>query len=374
MKIPATEIHNYEINIMKRIVFIFILFSGYCLLRSQTIDIGTKTDSECLTIVKEADRLYQEGSYDKCIDVLEGVLRICSLSRSERALAMELLAKAYIETDDPGKAETAVNLMLKNFPHYELKEQDNSESYNRLVKKYKVHPQLSIGIRNTADWVHYKTTKIYSVLDGIDYSESYDQKLEGILQGFGLMYYGWAELEFDKDISLNGDLIFKWTKFSRDFNKPSTFNLNFSETDNYIEIPLYVKRYFHLGKNTLPYITAGMGWLYMTKANGYATINYTNIDSTATTGNINTLGIRNRHTFEWIAGVGIGYKLKNLRLFLDARYYGGMNSFTNPEKGLNNSMLINDFFYVDNSVKLKQFELGASVSYTFINSVKRIRH
>jgi hypothetical protein len=363
-----------KLYMMKYIIFILVLFSGCCLLSGQTTSLRTRNVNDCLTILKEADRSFQDGLYDKCINDLEGLLKTCSLSRSEKERAMELLAKAYIETDDPGKAETAVNLMLKNFPHYELREQDNSESYNRLIKKYKVHPQLSLGIRNTADWVHFKTTKIYSVLDGIDYSESYDQKLEGILQGFGLMYYGWAELEFDKDISLNGDLIFKWTKFSRDFKKASTFDLNFSETDNYIEIPLYLKRYFHIGKNTLPYITAGMGWFYMTKANGNATINYTNVDSTATTGNINMLGMRNRNTFEWIAGAGIGYKLKNLRLFLDVRYYGGLNSFTNPEKGLNNSMLINDFFYVDNSVKLKQFEIGASVSYTFINSVKRIRH
>ncbi len=34
----------------------------------QVADIGTKTDSECLTALKEADRLFQEGLYDKCID------------------------------------------------------------------------------------------------------------------------------------------------------------------------------------------------------------------------------------------------------------------------------------------------------------------
>jgi hypothetical protein len=358
---------------MKHIVFILIFYSGCWPLWGQTSDIGTKTDSQCLTIIKEADRLFQDGLYDRCIETLEGVLKNCSLSRSEKMHTMEILAKAYIEADDPDKAEAVVNVMLNNFPHYELKEQDNSESYNRLVKKYKVHPKFSLGIRNTADWVKYKTTKVNSVLDGLDYSKSYNQKLEGILQGFGLMYYGWAELEFDRDISLNGDLIFKWTKFSRDLNKVSTFDLNYSETDNYIEIPIYIKKYFHFGKNTLTYFTAGMGWLYMTKANGNATIHYMNSDSTASTGNINTLAMRNRNNFEWITGAGVGYKLKNLRLFLDARYYGGLNSFTNEKKGLTNSTLVNDFYYIDNSVRINQFEIGASISYTLFNSVKRIR-
>jgi hypothetical protein len=359
---------------MKNIFFMFIFFSCYCILIGQTNSNRTQSVADCNSRIREAEKLFQEGRYDICIIDLEEVLKACILSKSEKEHAMELLSKTYIEIDDPGKAETAVNLMLKNFPHYELKEQDNPESYNRLVKKFKVHPQLSIGVRNTADWVNYKTTKIFSVLDGVDYNVSYNQKLEGILQGFGLMYYGWAELEFDRDISINCDLIFKWTKFSRDFSKASSFDLNFSETDNYIEIPLYLKRYFHLGKNLLPYVTAGIGWLYMTKANANATIHYTNIDSTASTGYINTLGMRNKHTFEWIAGAGIGYKLKNLRLFIDARYYGGMNSFTNPSKGLKNTMLTKDYFYIDNSVKLNQFEFGASVSYTLFNSVKRIRH
>jgi hypothetical protein len=359
---------------MIRGIAILIFFNLYISCYSQAVTGKIKTDSVCLSIISQAGMKFNNGLYLDCLENIEQAVSKYEMKRAEKIRALELAAKASVELGEMGKADTYVNILLKTFPHYDLKEQENSETYNRLVKKYKIHPQFSIGIRNTADWINYKTTKIFSVLDGLDYSKSYNQKLEGILTGFGLMYYGWAEFEFDKDISLNGDLILKWTKFSRDFSKASTFDLNFSETDNYIEIPLYMKKYFHIGKNTLSYMAAGMGWLYMTKANGNATIYYTNTDSTATTGNINMLGMRNRHNFEWIAGVGIGYKLKNLRLFLDVRYYGGMNSFTNPQRGLNNSMLVKDYFYIDNAVKLNQFEIGASVSFTFLNSVKRIRH
>ena len=145
---------------------------------------------------------------------------------------------------------------------------------------------------------------------------------------------------------------------------------------------LYLKKYFHIGNNILPYVAAGMGWLYMTTANGNAEISYTvddvitgkNMDFYAKADNINMLEMRNRSSFEWIAGVGIGYKMKNLRLFVDARYYHGLKSITNKDKRLTNSILIEDFFYVDNSVRLNQFEIGASISYTLKNSVKRIRY
>lgn len=366
---------------MKRLIFILLLFLVCLLITGQTTSEPKKDRSECLAGIKEADRLYQAGIYDGCIDILEGILKTCSLSSGEKLRAMELTAKAYIEADEIGKAETAVHLMLVNFPNYDLKERDNSESFNRMVKKFRIHPQFSLGIRNTADWRQFKTTKVYSVLDGLDYSAPYKKQGFGILEGFDLMYYGWAEYEFDKDISVNGDLIFMWTKYNRNIIEPPGFSLNFWEADNYMEIPIYVKKYFHPSKSMLAYVTAGMGWLYMTKANASGSILYTkedvitgkNADFFASVTDLDMLEMRNRNTFEWLAGVGIGYKIRNLRLFLDARYYGGIISFTNPEKGLENTMLVNEFFYIDNKVKLKQFEVGASISYTFINSVKRIK-
>jgi len=372
MKKPGPEVQLSNTRLMKRAIFILILFSGSWLLLGQTADIVVNTDIDFSASVREADRLYQAGSYDRCIILLEEMQKTFALAKNEKLLALELLAKAYLETDNPGKAEYVVSLLLHNYPHYDLKEKDNPESFNRLVRKFKVHPRFSIGYRNTMNWEKFKQGEIYSVHDGLDYSEPYRKPEYGIMQGFDFRLYGWAELEFDGDISLNCDLTLKWAEFERNIGGPE-FNLNFTESDNYIEIPVYLKKYFHPWKNILPYITAGAGWLYMTGATGKVTVNYENSDPSITTGDMGMLDMRNRHTFEWIAGTGIGYKLKNFRLFLDVRYYGGLKSFTNPEKGLNNDILVNDYFYIDNPVRLNQFELGASVSFTFINSVKRIR-
>jgi hypothetical protein len=268
-----------------------------------------------------------------------------------------------------------VNLLLTNFPHYELKEADNSEVFNRLVRKYKIHPLLSVGVRNTADFRRYNTSKVYSALDGLDYSAPYT------LKGFGFMYYGWGEIEFDKDISLNGELIWRVTSYNRDINKAPGFYLNFWEYDYYVEIPVSIRKYFHIGKNVIPYVCTGINCMYMTKASGNVHLQYTkddlitgkNEDFSSTLNDINMLSMRNRYTFEWFAEVGIGYQIKNLRLFFDVRYYRGLNSFTNPSKRLNNPELLNNYYYIDNSVKLNQFEIGPTISYTLINSVKRVK-
>jgi opacity protein-like surface antigen len=379
---------------MRRIAYILILLNCFNFLSGQKVEKKmTAADSvyypvlpEVLkkyikvdSILKEAENNFKDGMYLKCIENLNGIWKLGKLYKKEKEKVLELLAKAYLEVDRPEEADRTVNNLLHNNPHYELREGENSEDYNSLVKKYKVHPLFTIGVRNTADWVNYKTMKIYSVLDGLDYNKPYSKYRYGILEGFGFMYYGWGELEFDRDISFNAEFTFWWTKYNRDFTSPPGFSLSFWETDNYLEIPVYVKRYFHLGKNVLPYITAGIGWNYMTQSLGSLTISYTkddiitgkNIDFSAYKYDINMLESRNRHTFEWIAGAGIGYKIKNLRLFFDARYYGGLNSFTNPEKGLTNSLLVDEFYYVDSSVHLNQFELGVSISYTLFNSIKK---
>jgi hypothetical protein len=338
-----------------------------------------KSDSNCYTLLKEAENYFKDGLYLKCIDDLNALWKSCTFSKKDREYVLELLAKAYLEVDNTEEADKTVNKLLHNNPHYELREAENSEDYNRLVKKYNIHPLITIGARNTADWVNYKTSKVYKVLGGLDYTEPYRKYKYGLLQGFGFMYYGTAEIEFDKHFSLNGDLTFWWIRYQRDIKKAPGFNLSFWETDNYMEIPIYVKRYFPIGNNILPYITAGIGWNYMTRASGNVTISYTkddvvtgkNADFDGGLYEMDMLEMRNRNTFEWIAGAGIGYKMKNLRIFLDVRYYGGLNSFTNPKKELSGSTLYDDYFYIDNSVKLKQFEIGVSISYTLFNSIKK---
>jgi outer membrane protein W len=355
---------------MIRNISLILMFLFSCsLVQGQKTVKPVKNDQACSDIIKEADRLFPEGHYDRCITDLEEVMKSCDLSRGEKEHSLELLAKAYVETGDIGKADATVNILLKGFPHYELKEADNSEVFNRLIKKYKIHPKFSIGIRNTADWLHYTTTKVYSVLDGLNYTAPY------VLKGYGFMYYGWAEFEFDKDISVNAELIWRITRYGRDIQSkvPEIGFTGFSENDSYIQVPLYLRKYYHVGQNIIPYFSAGITYLYMTQALGTASIFHTKENILTRSDNKNMLDMRNRNTFEWIAGAGIGYKLKNLRLFLDMRYYGGLNSFTNSSKRLSNQDLVDNYYYVDNSVTLNQFEIGASISYTLFNSVKRVK-
>ena len=360
---------------MKPAVTILFLLAFTISIAGQQNYFKIEVAQDCSGKLNAADASYQTGSFIKCINTLESILDSCDLSRKDKEKALELLAKSYVETGDPDKAEAAVNLLLKNYPHYELKEADGPEAFSRLVKKYAIHPLFTIGAKNTANWLRRPTTKVYSVLDGLDYSQPL------IEEGYWFTYYGMAEYEFIDGLSVNGDLMTFWARFTRNFYKDPGFSLTYWERDCFVEFPFYIKKYFHVGKNVLVYGSGGIGAVFTYRAIGNVSIEYTaadiitgkNVDFIGALYSIDVLDMRNKITGQWNAGIGIGYKLKNLRMFLDVRYLGGIASFTAPEKSDLFPELKNDYFYIDNEMKINQFEVGATISYTLFNSVKRIR-
>lgn len=360
---------------MKRTFIILFLIAVEISINGQVKSDAIEADRDCSGLLKAAEIAYQSGLFLNCINSVNRLLDSCDLTRKEKQQALELLAKSYVETGEMDKAEATVNLLLKKFPHYELIESDNPEQYNRLVKKYQIHPLITIGVKNTANWLQQKTIGVYSVLDGLDYSQPQAKA------PYWFTYYGMAEYEFIDGLSANIDVMFFLSTYRRDISAEPSFDLTYIEHDGFIEFPVYLKKYFNLGKNFLAYASGGAGLFYMWKARGNVYLTYTtqdiitgkNADFEDSMEDVNYLDMKNRATGQWNAGIGVGYKVKNLRLFLDARYLGGIGSFTAPEKSDMFPELKNDFFYIDQKMKVNQFEMGATISYTLFNSVKRIR-
>jgi len=360
---------------MKRTQVILLLLTGTMWLAAQST--STSLYQDCTAIYKSAEDAYQAGLFTDCIEMLEEMLDSCDLSRKQKERTLQMLAKAYVETGETGKAETTVNVLLKNFPHYELKETENPELFNRMVKKYEIHPKFIIGIKNTGNFLRHKTIKSYSILSGLDYSKPFDDSE----MGWWFTYYGCAEFEFLRGLSINIDGSFYYSAFIRSFYKDPGFFLYYQEQDRFFEFPLYFKKYFTPSKNFLLYVSAGYGPVYNYFANATVSIEYTKDDiitgkdaeyEAYMTG-YDVLPIKNKLTWQWNSGAGIGYSLKNLRFFVDVRYLGGVGSMSAPEKSDLLPILKDEFFYIDQEMKINQFEFGLTISYTLLNSVKRIR-
>lgn len=330
--------------------------------------------NSCEQSLKQAEEFYSGGDYDNSIQLLEKAIKECNLSYKKKEVAYELLAKTYLEQDNPEKAETAVFKLLKLNPQYELKENTEHEDFELLVKKFDVHPLFSIGLRNSAMMPNVKTVKNYSILEEVDYTAPY--KTNNTV----MLYYLVLEYEFAKNYSISADVLKFDMYFNRNFSKNLGWNMNYHEEFSMIEIPLYLKRYIRLGKSFSTYIAIGGGYLRMLEAEATADISYftenhynTGKTQIVSVASADVLPQRNQNTYEALGAVGVGYRFKNIAISVDARYTKGLSSLTNPAQRYANSLFINDYFYVDNSILLNKYEIGVSLSYTFKNVIKKAR-
>lgn len=349
--------------------FVLIIFFMLCLV------IPDQAQSSCEQSLKQAEELYASGDYENSIQILEKSIKQCHFSRKREESALELLAKAYLEQDNLIKADNTVQKLLSNNPYYELKENNNEEDFDILVSKFDVNPLFSIGLRNTLIYPTFKTSKTYFILDNVDYGVPY------ITPKKVLLYYVWAEYEFKKNISFNADVIGYGLNYNRILsNKNNGWLLNYSEHLSLLEIPLYFKKYIKLGKIVSFYGSAGAGYLRILKATGTASATYEKEDvfngsktALSSTEIIDVTPLRNKNSFSWLGGGGIGIKFKGLGIFLDVRYTGGINSLSNSANRFGSAILVNNFFYIDNAFKLNKFEAGISLSYTLKNAIKKVR-
>lgn len=335
---------------------------------------AAKAQNNCEQSIKQAEDFYAAGDYDNCIQLLEKADKECPFSKKKKELVLELLTKAYLEQDNIPQANKTTYSLLKNNPYYELKENADQEDFEILVKKFDVHPLFSMGARNTAMQPGFKTVKIFSVLDNLDYSTPY------LAAKTVLLYYIIGEYEFKKTYSLNVDIITYGLSYSRALSKGNGWDINYVESLSFVEVPLYFKKYFMPGKNFSVYASAGAGYLRMLKADGNIGITYPteNIydgskSQYVSAASADMLSLRNKNSYEWLAGLGIGFKFRSLGIFLDTRYTGGLNSITNTAKRYDNNLFVNDYYYVDNVVKMNKYEIGLSLSYTLKNVIKKVR-
>lgn len=330
--------------------------------------------NNCEQNLKQADEFYNAGDYDNCISILESSLNKCSFSKKKKEFAYELLTKAYLEQDNLLNANQSVIGLLKNNPYYETKENAEHEDFEILVEKFDALPVLSVGLRNTLMKPSFKTTKVNTVLESVDYGSAYQANKTVLL------YYAIAEYGFKKAYSINADFINYKLSLNRTLTNNKTITLSYLENSSFIEIPVYFKKYFFLAKNVSLYSALGAGYLRTTKANATIGISYVTEDiysgvqsQYTSQESFDVLTQKSSNSYEWLLGLGGGFRFRGLGIFIDARYTGGLSSLNNSANRYQNSNIVTNYFYVDNAVKMNKYEIGVSISYTLKNVVKKVR-
>ncbi|MEI6488547.1 MAG: hypothetical protein WCP52_06275 [Bacteroidota bacterium] len=359
------------------ICIIFILCFGFISKAQHTVNIddgGIKISDEAeAKDYKLANQYFNDGEYVKCISLLEKYSKEKgSFNKVEYSKICELLAKSYIEADEIDKADEQIQRLYQTNILYEVINKENTpEDFYRELKKFTVHPLITIGVRDVLVFPKLKSTKTYSVLDNVDYSASYDH-----VKYFN-NYHAFVEYQPKDRQAFRLEFSYWSLDYSRTLSKPN-WNLNYNEKLSFAEFPLYGRVYL-ADKKFILFMDLGFGYSRLFKANASVSLN--SIQENIYTGeqtqkilsefDIDMRLMRNLNLLEGIYGVGFGGRLGNWRLSFDLRQYKGFTSVSNSKKRFDNPTLTNDFYYIDNSFRLNRFEMGLAISYTIKNSIKK---
>jgi hypothetical protein len=354
---------------MKINYYLSVFFSFFLLeLSAQTSKTGT---SNCATIIRDAEILYNNGNYKECQVLLQNGMTDCKFSETEKEDAWILIARADLELDLPTEVDNALKHLLLVNANYRPIEGVYQQDFYSHFNKITVRPQFSAGAHFGLNVPVYSVAKTYSILNGVNYAAPYRSQ-----PGFSSeLYFGY---EFYGNISLTSGIDYSLFRYKRNLSSSlSDYTMEYNESLNYFSIPLYLKKYF--GTTTKkPYLLLGANYNVLQKAVADITAKYSEVDfftgeSDNFTNSLNGIDqkpIRTASFFGIIAGAGFSYKINNLLIQFDVRYTEGLNYFTNSENRLNNQTLIFQYYYVDNAVILNRIELLGSVSYIFRYDVK----
>jgi tetratricopeptide (TPR) repeat protein len=349
----------------KAFYIIFILLCLNSMLHAQDIN--------CATSVKESEDLYKNGHYERAISLLDSTLKQCSLSKREKEDAYIILAQANLEKENYTEANRLLIKILNNDPNFKLKENVYQEDFYSYFNRIRIRPMINAGLKLGVNFPSFSIKNVYSVYSTSKYGQAYSIKP-------GMQYGGFIEWQFANKISIVGEGFFSRMFYSRTIPGTSSDSLmiDYSEALKSVETSIYLKKYFSK-KQIKPFVYCGAYFSKLTAATGNIELTY-NLKDVITPdidqyylskSNINMLELRNAKRNGMVLGTGISYKFKNFLIFADAGYRFDIGKYLN---NISNAHKIEElsyrYYFIDNDVMLRRWDLSFSVSYILKYSVK----
>lgn len=350
---------------MKNYIITLILFLFAVTAYSQEVN--------CATAIKDAEEMYRNGNYESAVQLLNSILKQCTLSKREKEDAYIILTQACLEKENYVDANHLIVKILNNDPNFKLKEKLYQEDFYAYYNRIKIRPMLSAGLLLGSNSPNFSIKKVYSVYNSAKYSATYKPTM-------GYQYGAFAEWQFYDNISVVAEGAFSKMGYNRTINGTSidTFKLSYSEQIKSFETSLYVKKYF-LHKQFKPFIYAGGYITALQKSTASVDLDYKLADPIAggidnynsSENNIDVIAMRNKTRQGIVSGAGISYKSKNFLICAYASYRVDISKhITNSQNRFKNDDLLFKYYYVDNDVNLSRIDVSLSVSYIFKYSIK----
>jgi hypothetical protein len=350
MKTPETAT-----NLSRLLFIIFFVLLSY---------IAFPQESEtCAEKLKNAQSLFDKGQGEQIPSLLRDCLK-SGFKKEEELTAYKLLIQTYLLSDKIEQADSTMFEFLKKNPEYQLSPTDHS-SFVYLFNSFKVKPVVQIGIHALTN-IPFMTFVSQDLTSGESGKSKFNSKV------MNLFFSIESKFKITDKLEAGFEIGYSQMKFSNKIDYMAFTQINYSESQQRIELPITATYNFaSFGKFTA-FSRAGIGAAY--NFSTAATASYTPVDknnnNSRTGESLNRKDSRTAVDFFGQIGAGIKYKIPRGFLFAEIRSNLGILE-QNVAGGKTVPMLEYYYLWSDPHFRFNALNINIGYSYVFYKPTKR---
>jgi hypothetical protein len=347
--------HPCSSHLYMRFLFVSLFFLLSLRIFSQ--ETGT-----CAEKLKSAQSLFDKGQVKEVPGLLKDCLK-SGFKKEEEMTAYKLLIQAYLLEDKLEMADSAMFEFLNKNPEYQLSPTDHS-SIVFLYNKFRVKPVVQISVHAGLN-MPFLTFVTPEMTSGEKEISKYKTNINFFVSGESKFKISEkTELGFEIGLSL-----LKFTNLVPDYNGYTS--IKYTESQQRIEIPVFVQHDFASFNKLTLYGRAGIGVAYTLGVTANATYTPTDPNNRdfRTGESLNKKDSRIAIDYFAQFGAGIKYKIPNGFFFAEIRSdLGALGQNVTGGKTVPQT----DFFYVwrDPGFRLNAFNINVGYTYIFYKPSK----
>ena len=312
-----------------------------------------RAQDNCATAVTRAAKSYEIGNLTDVVAIITPCLG--SLSSDDAWQAYRLLALSYLFQDQPAKADSAIDAMLRINPRYERNAERDPYEFLRALDRYDWYPQLSVSARVGGALASPNVLRSYTLDPLAGHAATYSGSI-GASFGLGMEYH------LNRSLALGVEILSVTSIFTRESVNSFSFDTKYTEHLSYFTLPVYARYELHTGVVS-PYITAGAFLQFLPSAS--SSVSGTDAAGTAvnsTSGDIAT-DRRTAIVPGFLFGAGVQYALGNGTLTGGVRYLHGLVDNIVGTQRYADQTLLYPFYYLDDDLSMRNFEVSIAYLY-----------
>ncbi|MBI5219339.1 MAG: PorT family protein [Bacteroidia bacterium] len=317
---------------------------------------------DCSLILKQAEKLYEDGAIDSIPRLLDSCMN-SGFNKKEKLQAYKMFILINLYRDRQVEAEKYMFKLLALDPEYEANRSIEEPEFLSLFDNFLTSSVWACGVYGGVNFSNIRTIEEYGVHSLNEPSTL--KSASAMSYQFGLKYNRFLY----KNIELNIDLQFAQNKYKVTRSIFNFTNISFTETQTRLSIPLTAT--CDLGtKKIKPYARLGFSVGYLLNSKAIVVRSYSDNSHAEVKGSeMDLKNFRNPFNIWAIGGIGLKYKVKHGNIFFDARYNLGV--FNQSKSRYDNQELIYKYYYIDNNFTINNLSVSLGYVYLFYKPMKK---